>query len=149
MISIWDTENCLKFAKLVLYTAAKPLCLEEKRNYFNVNRTNGTASFNGIADQSIEFPTKRILLSTLNKWIDTDKNSHSKSQIQAETFKIVWRIRTIYNIHTFLLTLYKKTENLANDFIQIFSFQFYTAQITILQKVSLIFYLKPEWIKAL
>ena len=67
LISIWDTENCLKFAKLVLYTAAKPLCLEEKRNYFNVNRTNGTASFNGIADQSIGFPTKRILLSTLNK----------------------------------------------------------------------------------
>ena len=49
------------------YTAAKPLCLEEKRNYFNVNRSNGTASFNGIADQSIGFPTKRILLSTLNK----------------------------------------------------------------------------------
>ena len=47
------------------YTAAKPLCLGEKRNYFNLNRTNGTASFNGIADQSIGFPTKRILLSTV------------------------------------------------------------------------------------
>ena len=67
LILIWDTKNCLKFVKLVLHTAAKPLCQEEKRNYFNVNRTNGTASFNGIADQSIGFPTKRILLSTLNK----------------------------------------------------------------------------------